>query len=440
MSKVNKNNIDTSIYDKLCWIGKIDQLREHNLFIEKEPIMIRTTKDNKKLFHYITENNEWIDDKKLKSDIIYGRNKKYVIVECFKCGYKLDCDIHDNNNECIQEYIKFSKEIKKITKGLINFFITGSTTIAALKLFYALLGEENYNTFEEVDEEEYKWLEYASMGGLIHCNKNYEGEGHEYDVNSHYPVIQSGRDYIPIKKGRYEKLTELPNNLDNGIYRCKITGDINKYLFRENFDNYYTHKDIINARNLGYTVELINDSFNNALIYDKDKMMTGTKLFYKYVKYLFNLKEIYNKNDYYTYNLIFKKILNCLWGKLSESNITTIKVKIGEDINLKSGEDIISIDFDGIYTILTISKGNKYYKGDLPRIKPFLTSYGRFYISKKLYPYIDKCVRIHTDGFILNEKCDDLTILKGNEQIFKGMKYKNLGQIKIIHVNEIKTI
>jgi len=431
--------IDKSIYDNIGWITKVQQLKYENLFYERQPIIIRTLPSDKNKLQYITESKEWVDDKKLKTDIKHGRNKKYIIVECFKCGWKLDNDIHNNNNECIREYCSLASDIKKITNGVINFFITGTTTVAALKLFYALFGEDKFNKLQDIDDEEYKWLEAASMGGLINCDKGYEGLGYEYDINSHYPTILQSMQPIPIKKGKYHILTELPIIITCGIYRCNITGNINKYLFRLNHDNYYTHSDICTARALGYNIDLINDGSYNALIYDKDDYILSRSIFYKYVKYLYDLKEYYNKQNFYSYNLIFKKILNCLWGKLCESNTTTIKIKIGEDIKLRKGEEIVSVDFDGIYSIFTISKGGRYYAGDIPRIKPFLTSYGRFFISRKLQPYVNDCVRLHTDGFILKNKHDELLDV-GKTRSYKGMKYKELGQIKINHVNEIKTI
>lgn len=432
-------SIDKSIYDNIGWLTKIQQFKCENIFYEKQPLMIRSVLNDKSKLQYITESKEWIDDKKLKYDIKERRNKQYVIVECFKCGWNLDSDIHKNNNECIREYCNYATQIKKITNGVINFYITGTTTLAALKLFYALLGEDKYKKFQEVDDEEYKWLEAASMGGLMYCEKGYEGPGYEYDVNSHYPSIMQNMLPIPFKKGSYQTISEFPKIIECGIYRCKITGNINKYLFRLNNENYYVHTDICTARTLGYNIELINDGNYNALIYNKEDTFTGCSIFYKYVKYLYDLKEHYDKKNYYSLNLIFKLILNCLWGKLSESNIIQYKIKIGEDLKLRKGEDIISVDFDGKYSIFTISKAGRYYAGDLPRIKPFLTSYGRYFIRSKLKPFVDDCVRIHTDGFILKNKHDELLDMK-NCQKYKGMKYKDLGQIKIIHVNEIEMI
>lgn len=430
------NYIDKSIYENNKWISSIFQLKDENLFYERQPIIIRLCQNDKKMYQYITESKEWIDDKKLKHDIKYGRNKKYVIVECFKCGWKIDNDIHKNNNQCINDYCKTATEIKNITNGVINFYITGTITSTALKLFYSLIGEEKFNKFEKVDDQEYKWLEAASLGGLINCEKGYNGLGYEYDVNSHYPSIMQNMLPIPFKNGTYQNITEFPKIIQCGIYRCKISGNINKYLFRLNNDNYYVHTDICTARSLGYNIELINDGSYNALIYNKEDTFSGCSLFYKYVKYLYDLKEKYDKNNYYSLNKVFKLLLNCLWGKLSQSNIIQMKIKVGEDITLRKNECIVSVDFDSVYSILTISKDDRYYAGDLPRIKPFITSYGRYFISNKIKNYVDDCVRLHTDGFILKNKHDELLDIK-NAQKFKGMKYKELGNITINHVNNI---
>ncbi|PKY60267.1 hypothetical protein RhiirA4_483796, partial [Rhizophagus irregularis] len=53
--------------------------------------------------------------------------------------------------------------------------------------------------------------------------------------------------------------------------------------------------------------------------------------------------------------------------------------------------------------------------GEYPRIAPFLLASGRKTTSELLEPYKDKVRRIHTDGFILEERPDKHVVLRDTQ-------------------------
>jgi hypothetical protein len=86
-------------------------------------------------------------------------------------------------------------------------------------------------------------------------------------------MLCSDKFTFPVKVGEFKMLTELPNELNYGIYRCNIEPsldeNVNK-LFKFNSKNYYTHYDIQLARKLNLSVYLMLDE-TNALLYTKDR-------------------------------------------------------------------------------------------------------------------------------------------------------------------------
>ena len=76
-------------------------------------------------------------------------------------------------------------------------------------------------------------------------------------------------------------------------------------------------------------------------------------------------------------------------------------------INFPEGEVLNSVTPVGEDRwVLQFSNPDNLFKGEYPRIAPFLLAQGRKIISQKVEPFKDKVRRIHTDGFILEE---DLT-------------------------------
>ena len=126
---------------------------------------------------------------------------------------------------------------------------------------------------------------------------------------------------FPVSEGELKYLNEFISQyyFHYGIYRCTVKGT--SKLFRFNFDNYYTHIDLNNAKQLGLDIKLIIDEKPNFLYYSRDKCLTGNELFGRYVDLLFDLKQKKINGS--------KQILNILWGSLCEKYKKDIVHQIG---------------------------------------------------------------------------------------------------------------
>jgi hypothetical protein len=158
-------------------------------------------------------------------------------------------------------------------------------------------------------------------------------------------------------------------------------------------------------------IELI-EANNNCYVYEKENNVKGSNVFRKWSKYLFKLKEKFPKNK------LIKTITSSLWGRLSEHNklfktdfeISTEKLKVSLDYDRKFDYFIRDIKFkkDGssLYELVNIKKP---YRFNIARVKPFLTSNGRYMISQIALMYINDVIRICVDNVVFDQEHDDLT-------------------------------
>jgi hypothetical protein len=182
-----------------------------------------------------------------------------------------------------------ANDLKGESEGLLNLFRTGTFAKTALNLF------DRYNKAvqpEMITENEIEWLEGAKFKAMIFCDK-YDGKGHEYDFNSFYPWILRGQSFpVPIKEGTYHHITSLKKGIDVGICKCiihKSEDELINKLFVFNRNNYYTHFDLMLARELDLTIELSTVK-PNAIIWGRSDYLRGEQVFTKYVDLLFDLK------------------------------------------------------------------------------------------------------------------------------------------------------
>jgi hypothetical protein len=164
-----------------------------------------------------------------------------------------------------EKFVEVVDKLKEISKGKYNLYKTGEISKAALNRFYEI------NKFVEADTvspNKYLWFSKTNLGGLMWAKKDYMGEGYEYDINSSYPSIYMRQNFsIPIKVGDFKTITKTEFDemrskyFKYGIYRCKIIG-ADERLFSINYNNFYTHFDLTRAKELGYQIELLNESPN----------------------------------------------------------------------------------------------------------------------------------------------------------------------------------
>jgi hypothetical protein len=271
---------------------------------------------------------------------------------------------------------------------------------------------------EELTPNEAIWIKKAFMGGLLFAKEGNYKNAVCIDMNSMYSYFMSHEHFfIPVKQGEFKIFDDyyIKKIVPFGIYRCVITTDKKEQsLFKFNVDNYYTHYDITNAMQLGFDVKLIQDGQANALLYDSQSRIQGSRAFGEAIKYLYELKQKVK----YT-----KNIMSATWGFMMEK--TTKKFVVSDETD---------IEIPDTYTIETISKYNdcmkikamkdeQVYKSNWARIGAFLTAYCRYSLRKVVSDNninIENIIRIHTDS---------ITMI--NEPIRNELLGYELGQFKI---------
>lgn len=373
--------------------------------------------------------------RKLKSKM-YGKccfisvekNRKTGIFESVQEAY---ARIHEERNILLAES-------KKIGLTIDLFMCNGSYKQTALWLFERLSQAVPAN--ELLDPIESKWISEAMMGGIIWADNDWKGHGRQYDETSLYPSIQQSALTFPIHKGKFQTLKDFINHGGYGIYGI-FYAEVKKkseILFRYNKHNRYTHIDLFRAKALGLQVNLIQDGSPNALVYEKETRIPGTVIFGEYVNFLFKLKNLGG-----IVSKVAKRILNTLWGALCQRkrsyyNISNSDPHIFEYPEGEILDSIIPID-DNQWTFQFFNPGSL-FKGEYPRIAPFILAQGRKIISETIEPYKDKVRRIHTDGFILEEDPNQPSLISCIEkasQTLKALKFEKEGMCHVKNVNQV---
>jgi hypothetical protein len=392
-------------------------------FKEKKPVFYKHSKVDKVLLYDGEKKFTW-DRKK------FYEMKRICIKELKSIFIKSETS--DIESE-YKDFIKKADFLRNATYWQYDLYRTGTEIKASLYRFYML---NRGLAVEEIREEEAKWILNSMKAALIWCKKGYEGPVHEYDINSAYPYIYSHNLFtFPVKCGEFHHFTneEFQNFkfVKYGIYRCKITGT-DPRLFRENPKDYYTHFDIIRAKELGYNIQLIDDdSSPNALIYPS--RVNGSHVFGIYVSELQKLIKQYPQEK-----TLFKKLLNILWGALCKQNKITTLLNVDEECNIV-GKKLISLKPSIFNEKHYISKTLKYDTFDTPfaRIGPFILSKMRYIMSKLVEPHLKYIVRIHTDGFFSTK---ELTFEKTSNTMDSLVIGTEMGNIKHIYHEYIQIL
>ena len=283
--------------------------------------------------------------------------------------------------------------LKDLTDGKLNIFRTGSVAKTALQLFYDLCDPD---IPPEIKPFEVNIIQKCR--GALQYGKKYKGIGYKYDVCSEYPsLLMSAQHRYPVGEGELKTITNDEFNklefFSFGIYHVKVR-KTNGFIFRNNFENWYTHTDLNYAKKMKYEMELVEDESPNCLLYSKDKLKSGKELFGKFISYLFDFKEKGHKE--------IKPYLNGLWGALTQSN----KMKVtGRVHSNKEVLTMMPMGDDINFTSVQMEVVNKdvIFETTFARIKPFIMSYGRVKTANIIMNNLDNVVRVHTDGFILTK-------------------------------------
>lgn len=340
-----------------------------------------TLYDGKKTVKMSMEDYNTLSLKK-RNDIIYCRSDDEDLVKFYK-EYKNDAAI-----------------IFKESDKMINLFKSPAIQAHAKALFYEL----SYSTMKPEPIYQAEASRLHIRAALIKAIPGeYKTTVYDYDVNSMYGSLMSTH-MFPMKEGEFKTLTTLPDTLEYGIYKCLIESRNHEesLLFRFAKDNEYTHYDIMAARLLGLKITLMKGK-NNCLIYTKDKLEYGQRLFKPTVNFLYKLKAKKLPR--------VKQILNSLWGSLCEIAERKITLAKDEEFEIPASCEIRHIYSIGDKLRLTlVNNDERLYTTNYARIGPFLTGQARYFMAKTLAPHQEHLLRVHTDGFVSTKPIPELTI------------------------------
>jgi hypothetical protein len=365
-------------------------------FEEKEPIIYKYNSENpKKVKIYNEKGFATISYNQLAEMLHYPITCKYI-------------PIKTNGKSMKETYSNFIMEadiLKTKTNGKYNLYKCGTYVKASINRFYEL---NKTLIADEIDSIEGEWIRKSSTCALMWTEKEYEGPGHEYDVNSMYPAIISYQKFsFPIKKGIFKKITQ--EEFDNmryfeyGIYRCKIS-KFNYKLVKENTYNYYTHYCLTRMKELDCKIKIIIDDQPNLLSYAKSTMRINENVaFKKFVDEMYELKKNDNVNK-----KIFKNPLTFIWGALCQK-VKWKKIFYDNDQFDVENRRILKIvpledDLNAETILVTTLDNENYYNTSFARLGPFLLLRAKYMISRIIEPHLKHIVRVQTDGFISTKK------------------------------------
>jgi hypothetical protein len=352
----------------------------------------------------------------------------------------------DRNLETVEEaFYRFNEERNALLEKSKKFGLPmdinmcgGSEKVMALWLFERCSQAIPAN--EPLDPQEAHWISDTMRGGLIWANNEWKGYGRQYDFTSMYPYLLQ-KYFFPVKKGKFRILQDY--RYDNrginmayyGIFRAEVeySADVTN-VFSYSKKNKYTHYDLNNARALGLNYSLIQDGFPNALVYDTKAIFPGSVMFGAIIDLLFQIK-----CEGGPAGQIAKRIINIIWGALSQRSYTYEPES--ETFNIPEGAIVKEYQPIGYKKVLfKLSYPDKIFKGEYPRIAPFLTSMARETVSKAIQPYKNQVRRVHTDGFILEEDPNQLPLITCPDNAPKtlgALKYEKEGECYVKNANQV---
>lgn len=388
--------INLQMIDGHCTLAEVNKLKVTGVSYQEKTILMYTYDKPKQIATCYDGTNTFTKTRQeiynMLEDFV---NQEYVLVQVDK---KVASEEDFNLEEHYKSYIDSANIMKKETQGLVNMFKTGTYKRTALNLFEYF---NQHTNPDDIRQDEATWIQKAKSGPLIYGTQ-YTGEAYKGDFVSMYPSTMANKQgKFPIKRGVFSKITKeefTKGILPYGIYRCVISGNVDKRLFRINPQDHYTHIDIEIARRLKYTIRLIEDEKPNALTYERSSLVTGHQLFGDFVKIMFGFK---NRKIPHA-----KDILTILWGALCELNRMTHEFELGKtDFNVRDNQSMTDIRqlTNGQYKMSYVPN-DKMFETNYARIAPFILARGRYLLSKVVTPFIEDVVFLHTDGFITKTK------------------------------------
>jgi len=417
---------------------------------DKGSVMNLYTKPKKPLVYKIVDNHVYLYDGNNTKSIPYA---KFLEIKKKRwsspwCLIPVEKNRIEKRMETLEEtYERFNEEsntLRAKTEGFIDLNRTGgSYKITALRLFQQW--SKGAPKSEPLSPQEAKWISDAMMGGIIWGEKNWKGEAEQYDYTSMYPFLMKKKGIqFPVGAGEFYTLKDFEEDRNGlkiiryGLYKATVEKSDEVKWFRYNVNGIYTFIDLKIAQEQGLKITLSSCS-PNALIYDNSKRVAGSVLFATYVERLFKLKCEGGPGGKAS-----KRILNILWGALSERNKKSYLIGEGtpwtnnSPFEAPEGEifDIPTPIGKNQFKITTVNPA-QIFKGLYPRIGVFLLAQGRLRISRTISDISPRLKRVHTDGFIV-EAGVNLPISEDAQFRLGALKLERQGYCEVKNAVQIR--
>ena len=314
---------------------------------------------------------------------------------------------------------KQAEALKQLSNGVVDVTKYGFDMVKTAKsLFYTTNKSIQFDTITSNEET---FLRDSKLCGMMYVEKGVKKHMKCYDYNQFYPYLltRTNTYKLPVGTPVITSLEELPTILSFGLYKVKIDVPTNCKFMIRNSNNVYTHYDIKVAREMGYGMELIEGQ--NACLY-KTKRLYPSQIFNDYMELLFKYKTKDTKK-------IVKRLMNCLWGSLSQKNWITHDLRkplVVDDLKQLR----IRVNANRTRVVADVIR-SKTFKYPHARMSPFITSLGRFIMFQTIKPFHEQVYRIHTDGFY----CDSGVVLPTGNKIGQ-LKLEMEGTVEWIHLNK----
>lgn len=382
--------------------------------------------------------------------------EKTLYDELKNYAYKLVEDVKEfKNATCLLAKFDYFDNSYIMENGQPYYRTHTNNIKTFLKRYMKKKGEYKYKDFDDVELYEYVWYKKCSNCGLYYVKPGTHYNVYGYDYKMSYPADMANSKFqIPKKRGIETTYDELPEKLEYGIYRIKISSDNENFkkIFKFNPEHYYTHYSLNFALDceIDYDIkfELINDGKPNALIYNE--LISGSDLFGCWYHRLDELKKEMPKNG------ILKLLASSAWGHIQEFETLFVRenelirmIEEGKKINTTydNTNDYIIINMEEIHGTMRyelFDTKKKVYELPL-RLLPFITSFSRSKVANMVLKHnlLDDLIRIQTDGLMLSKPFTDYTYVKGlckDDKITGNFRIKNINSYERIEEDEEESI
>jgi len=380
-----------------------------------KPIFYRQHTDNNKKYDYVK-------DGKLYENESFGTLIKYQKYP-EKSGYRL-FPVYDKNVDLIKEYddyIEMADNVKSLTNGDVNMYKLGSLNDSILYEFNKRTPDLEISDFPV---SQMTWIQNAKRGPLQYSSateKNpIEAECKTYDVNSFYPYLLSSEDFrFPIEPGKFKTVDKVKFKR-LAIYRCKVLGKVNPFLFKKNPTDYYINSELKTALEYGYEIELIQDGKPNALIFDN--VVDGHYIFGEYINYFYEIKKLGDKSKLHSIKRFLSELLGALVEGAKEHHYT---YQPDSNFTIHNDKIIRKINPTTKGTHMTFLQQDKQYKTPYWIIQSFLYAYARNTLPKYYDSQVDSVVRVFVDSFTLTADYEHEELLSNQIGFLKIEKDKS---------------